>query len=64
MAESGRIGGLRMDQAIINYVRSKYNLSIGQPTAESIKIQIGAAVPQAQDLHMDVQGSDNVSGLP
>jgi rod shape-determining protein MreB and related proteins len=63
-AESGRIGGLKLDDAIISYVRRKYNLSIGQPTAEAVKIQIGAAVNLAQDMSMDVQGRDNVSGLP
>lgn len=63
-AESGRIGGLRLDESIQNYVRRKYNLTIGQPTAESVKIQIGAAVNLLQDLTMDVQGRDNVSGLP
>lgn len=63
-AESGRLGGLRLDEAIINYVRRKYNLTIGQPTAESVKIQIGAAVPQPEELSMEVQGRDNVSGLP
>jgi rod shape-determining protein MreB len=63
-AESGRIGGLKLDEGIQNYVRRKYNLSIGQPTAESVKIQIGAAVPLQQDLSMDVQGRDNVTGLP
>jgi len=63
-AESGRVGGLRLDDAIISYVRRKYNLTIGQPTAESVKIQIGAAVEQAQDLSMEIQGRDNVSGLP
>ncbi len=63
-AESGRLGGLRLDEAIISYVRRKYNLTIGQPTAESVKIQIGAAVPQPEELSMEVQGRDNVSGLP
>jgi len=63
-AESGRIGGLKLDEAIQNYVRRKYNLTIGQPTAESVKIQIGAAVPLQQELSMDVQGRDNVTGLP
>lgn len=63
-AESGRVGGLRMDDAIIAYVRRKYNLVLGQPTAESIKIQIGAAVRQPEDMTMEVQGRDNVSGLP
>src|SRR5690606_3875417 len=63
-AESGRVGGLKLDEAIIAYVRRKYNLSVGQPTAESVKIQIGAAVPQPEQMAMEVQGRDNVSGLP
>lgn len=63
-AESGRIGGLRLDDAITSYVRRKYNLSIGQPTAESVKIQVGAAVDTSEPLSMEVQGRDNVSGLP
>jgi rod shape-determining protein MreB and related proteins len=63
-AESGRVGGLRLDDAIISYVRRKYNLSIGQPTAESVKIQVGAAVDGGEQLTMEMQGRDNVSGLP
>lgn len=63
-AESGRVGGLRQDDAIISYVRRKYNLTIGQPTAESVKIQVGAAVNLGEEMSMDIQGRDNVSGLP
>jgi rod shape-determining protein MreB len=63
-AESGRVGGLRQDDAIISYVRRKYNLSIGQPTAESVKIQVGAAVDTGETMTMEIQGRDNVSGLP
>ncbi len=63
-AESGRVGGLRQDDAIISYIRRKYNLSIGQPTAESVKIQVGAAVDVAEEMSMEIQGRDNVSGLP
>ncbi len=63
-AESGRVGGLRQDDAIISYIRRKYNLSIGQPTAESVKIQVGAAVNMADEMSMEIQGRDNVSGLP
>jgi rod shape-determining protein MreB len=63
-AESGRVGGLRIDDAIISYVRRKYNLTIGQATAESAKIQVGAAVNQPEESTMDLQGRDNVSGLP
>jgi rod shape-determining protein MreB and related proteins len=55
-AESGRVGGVRMDEAIAAYVRRKYNLSIGLSTAEAVKIQIGAAIPQIDELTMEVQG--------
>lgn len=63
-AESGRIGGIRLDEAIMSYVRRKFNLTIGQATAEAAKIQIGAAIVQPEELSMEIQGSDNVSGLP
>ncbi|MEM6530826.1 MAG: rod shape-determining protein, partial [Chloroflexota bacterium] len=63
-ASSGRVGGLRMDDAIIAYVRRKYSLTVGQPTAEAVKIQVGAAVDQPDELTMEIQGRDNVSGLP
>ncbi len=63
-ANSIRIGGLRMDAAIAGYVRRKYNLMIGQPTAEEIKIRIGAALPLEDDLQIEVQGRDQVAGLP
>ena len=64
VANSVRIGGLRMDEAIAAYVRRKYNLMIGQPTAEEIKIRIGAALPLEEELSMEVQGRDQVAGLP
>lgn len=63
-AESGRVGGLKLDEAIQAHIRRKYQLGIGQPTAESVKIQVGAALPLPEDLLMEVQGRDNVSGLP
>jgi rod shape-determining protein MreB len=64
VADSVRVGGMRLDEAIINYIRRKYSLIIGQPTAESIKIQIGAAVNLQEELTMEVQGRDQVGGLP
>jgi rod shape-determining protein MreB len=64
VANSIRAGGLRLDEAIAGYVRRKYNLMIGQPTAEDIKIRIGAAMPLEEDLEMEVQGRDQVAGLP
>jgi rod shape-determining protein MreB and related proteins len=63
-AESGRTGGIRQDEAIMSYVRRKFNLAIGQQTAESAKIQVGAAVNLAEQLTMDVQGREISSGLP
>ncbi len=64
VAHSARVGGLRMDEAIAGYVRRKYNLMIGQPTAEAIKIRIGSALPLDENPKMEVQGRDQVAGLP
>ena len=63
-AEVIRIGGKELDEAIVSYIRKKYGMIIGQPTAEQVKLQIGAAVPQAQEQTMEIQGQDQVSGLP
>lgn len=63
-ADSVRIGSLRLDDAIISYVRKKYGLVIGPQTAETAKIRIGAAVPQDAEQTMEIQGQDQVSGLP
>ncbi len=59
-----RVGGVRMDEAIAAYVRRKYNLMLGFPTAEEAKIRIGAATELAEPLRMEVQGRDQVTGLP
>jgi len=64
VANSVRVGGLRMDEAIAAYIRRKYNLMIGQPTAEEIKIRIGAALPSEEERQIEVQGRDQVAGLP
>ncbi|MCP4538929.1 MAG: rod shape-determining protein [Chloroflexi bacterium] len=64
VANSVRVAGLRLDEAIAGYIRRKYNLMIGQPTAEAIKIRIGSALPLDEDLQMEVQGRDQVAGLP
>jgi rod shape-determining protein MreB and related proteins len=63
-AESVRVGGVHLDEAIIAYIRRKYNLVVGEPTAEAIKIKIGAAVDLDEQLEMQVQGRDQVAGLP
>ena len=63
-AESVRVGGVHLDEAIIAYIRRKYNLVVGEPTAEAIKVKVGAAVELAEPLEMQVQGRDQVAGLP
>jgi rod shape-determining protein MreB and related proteins len=63
-AETLRRGGVALDEAIVSYVRKKYGLIIGQLTAEQVKIRIGAAVPQDEEQTIEVQGQDQVNGLP
>jgi rod shape-determining protein MreB len=63
-AETLRGGGFDLDDAIVTYVRRKYGVIIGQVTAEQLKIRIGAAVPQDMEQSMEVQGQDQVTGLP
>ena len=62
--ESLRQGGLDLDDAIAGYVRRKYGLHIGQRTAEMVQLRVGAAVPQDEDQSVELQGQDQVSGLP
>lgn len=59
-----RAGGLQLDEAIAAYVRRKYGVVIGLATAEQLKVKIGAAVPQDKEENLEVQGQDQVSGLP
>jgi rod shape-determining protein MreB len=59
-----RVGGLKINEAIASYIRRKYNLMIGDQTAEEIKLQIGAAIPLEEELTMEVRGRDVVAGLP
>ncbi len=62
--EAARTGGLEFDEAIVNYVRRRFGVIIGIPTAEILKIKIGAATPQEIQLSMEVQGQDQVTSLP
>ena len=64
VSRSVRVGGNRFDEAIANYVRKKYNVMIGDRTAEEVKIQIGTALPLERELHMEVRGRDLIAGLP
>lgn len=63
-ADTLRLGGMDLDEAIVYYVRRKYGVIIGQQTAEQLKVRIGAAVPQDIENSMEVQGQDQVTGLP
>ena len=63
-ANSTRVGGDKMDDAIINYVKRKYNLLIGERTAELIKITIGTAYPSEEIRTMEIKGRDLVVGVP
>ena len=64
VSTSVRVGGNKFDEAIAAYVKRKYNVLIGERTAESIKIEIGSALPLARPLTMQVRGRDQVAGLP
>jgi len=59
-----RTGGDELDQAIVQFMRKNYNLLIGEPTAELIKIQIGSAAPVNGEKEMEAKGRDLVSGIP
>ncbi len=59
-----RVGGDEMDSAIVTFLRKNYNLLIGEPTAEAIKIQIGSAFDVGEEREMEVKGRDLVSGIP
>jgi rod shape-determining protein MreB len=63
-ANSVRVGGDKMDDAILNYVKRKYNLLIGERTAEMIKIEIGTAYPTDDPKNMLIKGRDLVAGVP
>jgi rod shape-determining protein MreB len=63
-AASVRVGGDKMDDAILNYVKRKYNVLIGERTAELIKIEIGTAYPLDEIQNMVVKGRDLVAGVP
>jgi rod shape-determining protein MreB len=61
---SVRVGGNKFDEAIANFIKRKYNMVVGERTAESVKIEIGAALPMERPLTMQVRGRDQVAGLP
>jgi len=64
ISKSIRIASNEMDEAIISYIKKKYNLLIGLRTAEQIKIQIGSAYPLDENLEMEIKGRDLSHGIP
>jgi len=64
ISRSVRVGGNKMDEVIMRYIRSQYNLMIGDRTAEEIKIKVGSAYPLEKELEMEVRGRDLIAGLP
>ena len=63
-SKSVRVGGDKMDEAIVNYLKRKYNLLIGERTAEHIKITVGTAYPEDEIKTMFIKGRDLVAGIP
>ncbi|MDR3196127.1 MAG: rod shape-determining protein [Endomicrobium sp.] len=64
VAKSLEVAGDKMDEAIVQYFRRNHNLSVGENTAESVKIKIGSVFPLEQELTMGVKGRDLLTGLP
>lgn len=63
-SRSIRVAGDEMDEAIIQYIKKKYNLMIGERTSETLKMEIGSAMPSEANEKMDIRGRDLISGLP
>jgi len=61
---SVRTGGNKFDYAIQEFIRKKYNLAIGERTAEELKINMGSALPSEEKIYMDIRGRDSIQGLP
>lgn len=64
VSKSVRIAGDEMDEAIVSHIKRRYNLMIGERSAEAIKIKIGSAMPMPEEETMAIKGRDLVSGLP
>ena len=63
-SRSVRVAGNEMDEAIIQYIKRKYNLLIGERTAEEVKIRLGSAFPLDEELTLEIKGRDLVEGVP
>ncbi|PYQ20335.1 MAG: rod shape-determining protein [Acidobacteria bacterium] len=63
-SKSVRVAGNEMDEAVIQYIKKKYNLLIGERTAEQIKLEIGSAFPLEEPITMEIKGRDLIEGIP
>jgi rod shape-determining protein MreB len=63
-SDSVKVAGDKIDQAISDFIKKKYNLAIGDQTAEEIKIKIGTALPEREKRQLEIRGRDLISGLP
>ncbi|MGL4721821.1 MAG: rod shape-determining protein [Desulfovibrionaceae bacterium] len=63
-SRSVRVGGDKMDEAILQHVRKRYNMLIGEATAEDIKMKIGSAHPKSEEVEIEVKGRDLLTGIP
>jgi len=63
-SKSVRVAGNEMDEAVIQYIKKKYNLLIGERTAEQIKLEIGSAFPLDEPMTMEIKGRDLIEGIP
>lgn len=64
VSSSLKVAGDKFDEAIIKYIKKKYNIIIGERTAENLKVNIGCVYPKIQDSEMDIRGRDLATGLP
>jgi rod shape-determining protein MreB len=64
VAQSIRVGGDELDEAIISYVKREHKLMIGNQTAEEVKLEIGSAYPMHEEVQAEIRGRDMISGLP
>ncbi len=63
-SKSVRVAGNEMDEAVIQYIKKKYNLLVGERTAEQIKLEIGSAFPLDEPITMEIKGRDLIEGIP
>ena len=63
-SRSLRVAGDKLDLAILDYIKRKYNLAIGEQTAEEIKIRVGTAIPEKEEKSIEIRGRDLIQGLP